>query len=314
MAIPEAKVGVGHGKMTEQQLSAVWRDMLEQNINVLVCTTIIETGVDVPNANTLIIENADRFGLSQLHQIRGRVGRSERQAYAYFTFRRGKSLSEIAEKRLAAIRDFAEFGAGFNIALRDLEIRGSGNLLGAEQSGHLNMIGFDLYCQLLKMEVAKLSGKEVKFTPEVNIAIDFVTFSSSENARGMLCALFPSKYIGGERLRVDAYRRLATLDSISGLEDFKNELADRFGKLPKEAVNLLDVSRLRILGQIAGLRSISVVDNVVILMTPENEVYRERNGKRPVLDGRDSPELRLVHLKKILLDVCRRYAPDATAR
>jgi transcription-repair coupling factor (superfamily II helicase) len=227
---------------------------------------------------------------------------------------RDSIVTSDARKRLAALRRCTTQGAGFQLALRDLEIRGSGNLLGAEQSGHLNMIGFELYCQLLKMEVARLSGKELKFTPEVNIAIDFVTFSSSEKAGAMLCALFPAKYIGGERLRVDAYRRLATLESISELDDFKNELADRFGKLPPEAVNLLEVSRLRILAQLAGLRSISVVDNVVILMTLENEVYHGKDGKRPVLDGRDSPELRLLHLKKIMLDVCRRYNPDAAAR
>jgi transcription-repair coupling factor (superfamily II helicase) len=312
--LPDCRIAVAHARMAPELLEEVMNDFVAGKIDCLVSTTIIESGLDVPNANTIIIERADRFGLAELYQLRGRVGRSSRQAYSYMFLPRDAIVTSDARKRLAALRRCTTQGAGFQLALRDLEIRGSGNLLGAEQSGHLNMIGFDLYCQLLKMEVAKLSGKEVKFTPEVNIAIDFVTFSSSENARGMLCALFPSKYIGGERLRVDAYRRLATLDSISGLEDFKNELADRFGKLPKEAVNLLDVSRLRILGQIAGLRSISVVDNVVILMTPENEVYRERNGKRPVLDGRDSPELRLVHLKKILLDVCRRYAPDATAR
>ena len=312
--LPDCRIAVAHARMSPEQLEEVMSDFVAGKIDCLVSTTIIESGLDVPNANTIIIERADRFGLAELYQLRGRVGRSSRQAYSYMFLPRDAIVTSDARKRLAALRRCTTQGAGFQLALRDLEIRGSGNLLGAEQSGHLNMIGFDLYCQLLKMEVAKLSGKEVKFIPEVNIAIDFVTFSSSENANGMLCALFPAKYIGGERLRVDAYRRLATIDSIADLDEFKNELADRFGKLPKEAVNLLEVSRLRILGQIAGLRSISVVDNVVILMSPANEVYRERNGRRPVLDGRDSPELRLLHLKKILLDVCRRNDPDAPAR
>ena len=312
--LPDCRIAVAHARMSPEQLEEVMSDFVAGKVDCLVSTTIVESGLDVPNANTIIIERADRFGLAELYQLRGRVGRSSRQAYSYMFLPRDSIVTSDARKRLAALRRCTTQGAGFQLALRDLEIRGSGNLLGAEQSGHLNMIGFELYCQLLKMEVARLSGKELKFTPEVNIAIDFVTFSSSENAGAMLCALFPAKYIGGERLRVDAYRRLATLESISELEDFKNELADRFGKLPPEAVNLLEVSRLRILAQLAGLRSISVVDNVVILMTLENEVYRGKDGKRPVLDGRDSPELRLLHLKKIMLDVCRRYNPDAAAR
>lgn len=147
--IPEAKVGFAHGKMTESELSEIWRKLLEQEIDVLVCTTIIETGVDVPNVNTLIIENADCMGLSQLHQIRGRVGRSSRRAYAYFTFTRNKILTEVAQKRLSAIREFTEFGSGFKIAMRDLEIRGAGNILGGEQHGHMETVGYDLYLKLL---------------------------------------------------------------------------------------------------------------------------------------------------------------------
>ena len=148
--VPEARIGIGHGKMSEQELSEVWRRLMEHEIDVLVCTTIIETGVDVPNANTLIIDNADRMGLSQLHQLRGRVGRSTRRAYAYFTFTRGKVLSEISQKRLAAIREFTEFGSGFKIAMRDLEIRGAGNILGGEQHGHMESVGYDMYLKLLK--------------------------------------------------------------------------------------------------------------------------------------------------------------------
>ena len=157
--VPEARIGIGHGKMSEQELSEVWRRLMEHEIDVLVCTTIIETGVDVPNANTLIIDNADRMGLSQLHQLRGRVGRSTRRAYAYFTFTRGKVLSEISQKRLAAIREFTEFGSGFKIAMRDLEIRGAGNILGGEQHGHMESVGYDMYLKLLNEAVAMMKGE-----------------------------------------------------------------------------------------------------------------------------------------------------------
>ena len=158
--IPEAKVGFGHGKMPEGELSEVWRRVMEQEINVLVCTTIIETGVDVPNVNTIIIEDADHMGLSQLHQIRGRVGRSSRRAYAYLTFTRNKVLSEISQKRLAAIREFTEFGSGFKIAMRDLELRGAGNILGGEQHGHMETVGYDMYLRLLGEAVSEEKGEE----------------------------------------------------------------------------------------------------------------------------------------------------------
>ena len=154
-AVPESRVGFGHGKMSEHELSEVWRKLIDYEIDVLVCTTIIETGVDVPNANTLIIDNADRMGLSQLHQIRGRVGRSNRRAYAYLTFTRNKALSDIAQKRLAAIREFTEFGSGFKIAMRDLELRGAGNILGGEQHGHMEAVGYDLYLKLLNEAITR---------------------------------------------------------------------------------------------------------------------------------------------------------------
>ena len=157
---PSANVAVAHGKMEREEIEEIWQALIDGEIDILVCTTIIETGVDVPNANTLIIEDADRMGLSQLHQLRGRVGRSGRRAYAYFTYRQGKVVSEIAEKRLAAIREYAEFGAGFRIALRDLEIRGAGNLLGAEQHGHLDAVGYDMYIRLLNEAVRKAAGAQ----------------------------------------------------------------------------------------------------------------------------------------------------------
>ena len=170
---PEARIGVGHGKMNEEDLSEVWRQLLDHEIDVLVCTTIIETGVDVPSANTLIIENADRMGLSQLHQLRGRVGRSNRRAYAYLTYTPNKALSEIAQKRLSAIREFTEFGSGFKIAMRDLEIRGAGNILGGEQHGHMEAVGYDMYVKLLNEAVSLMKGEEPTRPVDQECLVDF---------------------------------------------------------------------------------------------------------------------------------------------
>ncbi len=229
--IPGLRVGVAHGKMGEEALADVMQAMSEGDIQVLVCTTIIETGLDISNANTLIIENADRLGLSQLHQLRGRVGRSTRHAYAYFTYRPDKNLTEIAEKRLSAIRDFAEFGSGFKIAMRDLEIRGAGNLLGAEQSGHMLSVGYDMYLKLLDEAVLEERG-EAPRAPDctadlnitANIAKDFVE--------------------RGEE-RMDLYRRMAAIRSDEDAEDLLDEIVDRYGEPPKGVLNLVDVALLR---------------------------------------------------------------------
>ena len=305
--LPECRIAVAHARMPSEELEEVMRNFVTGKTDCLVSTTIVESGLDVPNANTMIIERADRFGLAELYQLRGRVGRSTRQAYSYMFLPKDQIITGDARKRLSALKRCTTQGAGFQLALRDLEIRGSGNLLGAEQSGHLNLIGFDLYCHLLKLEVAKLTGKELKFAHEVNIAIDFVVFAKAEHASDMLCAIIPSDYIPGERLRVEAYRRLAHLETPDELADFKAELADRFGKLPQELLNLFEITLLRIMGQLANLRSISVIDGTVILQTLDGEVYREANGKRPTLDMRDSPALRIVHLKDILKKAIKRY-------
>ena len=229
--IPGLQVAVAHGKMGEEALGEVMSAMASGDIQCLVCTTIIETGLDIPNANTLIIENADRFGLSQLHQLRGRVGRSTRHAYAYFTYKPDKSLSEVAEKRLAAIRDFAEFGSGFKIAMRDLEIRGAGNLLGAEQSGHMMSVGYDMYLKLLDEAVLEEKGEAPK-APDctadlnitANIAKDFVE--------------------RGEE-RMDLYRRMAAIRSDEDADDLLDEIVDRYGEPPKGVLNLVAVALLR---------------------------------------------------------------------
>ncbi len=229
--IPGLSVAVAHGKMGEEALGDVMQSMADGDIQVLVCTTIIETGLDIPNANTLIIENADRFGLSQLHQLRGRVGRSTRHAYAYFTYRPDKNLTEIAEKRLSAIRDFAEFGSGFKIAMRDLEIRGAGNLLGAEQSGHMMSVGYDMYLKLLDEAVLEEQGEAPK---EPDCTADLtVTANVSKD------------YVARGEERMDLYRRMAAIRSQEDADDLLDEVIDRYGDPPKGVMNLIDIALLR---------------------------------------------------------------------
>ena len=294
--LPDVRFAVAHGQMPEEELEAVMTSFL--------CSTIIESGLDVPNANTIIIERADRFGLAELYQLRGRVGRWKHQAYAYMLLPKSQLVTSDARKRLSAIRRCSNLGAGFQLALRDLEIRGSGNLLGAEQSGHLNTIGFDLYCHLLKQEVGKLRGEKSEFLPEVEMAIDFISFTLTA-PDGKLAAAFPPEYIGGDRLRLDAYRRLSALNSEEELADFAAELRDRYGKLPKCAETLLEVVRLRILAAQAGYEHFTVVDGRVTLNNPGGTIYRKK-GLQPVIDYRNPPELRLVHLLALLREIPRK--------
>ena len=302
--LPDVRFAVAHGQMPEEELEAVMTSFLEGKIDCLVCSTIIESGLDVPNANTIIIERADRFGLAELYQLRGRVGRWKHQAYAYMLLPKSQLVTSDARKRLSAIRRCSNLGAGFQLALRDLEIRGSGNLLGAEQSGHLNTIGFDLYCHLLKQEVGKLRGEKSEFLPEVEMAIDFISFTLTA-PDGKLAAAFPPEYIGGDRLRLDAYRRLSALNSEEELADFAAELRDRYGKLPKCAETLLEVVRLRILAAQAGYEHFTVVDGRVTLNNPGGTIYRKK-GLQPVIDYRNPPELRLVHLLALLREILRK--------
>ena len=240
--MPGLQVGIAHGKMTQEALADVMQAMSDGEIQVLVCTTIVETGLDIPNANTLIIENADRFGLSQLHQLRGRVGRSTRHAYAYFTYRPDKSLSEIAEKRLSAIRDFAEFGSGFKIAMRDLEIRGAGNLLGAEQSGHLVSVGYDMYLKLLDEAVLEERG-EAPRAPECTADLN-------------ITANIPQNFVSQGEERMDLYRRMAAIRSDADADDLLDEIVDRYGEPPKGVLNLVDVALLRAKARAVGFTDI----------------------------------------------------------
>lgn len=249
--IPEARVGVAHGKMTEEQILEVWRQLLDGVLDVLVCTTIIETGVDVPNVNTLIIENSDYMGLAQLHQLRGRVGRTNKRAYAYFTFQRGKVLSEISQKRLDAIREFTQFGSGFRIALRDLEIRGAGSILGASQSGHLANVGYDMYLQLLDEAVREERGEKDVHKEEclVDIRID---------------AFIPEDYISNQAQRVDCYRKIAKIQTEEDVTDVTDELIDRYGDPPKSVMGLIEVARLRNMASASNIVEISQMKNDLI--------------------------------------------------
>ena len=240
----DARVVVGHGKMQERELSAVMQQMVEGEAQVLVCTTIIETGIDIANVNTLIIEDADRMGLAQLHQIRGRIGRSARRAYAYMTYRRGKILSEVASKRLTAIREYVEFGSGFKIAMRDLEIRGAGNLLGPEQSGYMMSVGYDMYLQLLEDAVLEERGEKKKVSTECSADLT-------------ISANIPDSYVPSNEQRMDLYRRIAAIRGQEDASDLLDELLDRYGEPPRPVYALLDVALLRAAAGAAGISDIS---------------------------------------------------------
>ena len=253
LQIPEASVGFGHGKMSEAELSEVWRKMVDQEINVLVCTTIIETGIDLPNANTLIIENADHMGLSQLHQIRGRVGRSSRHAYAYFTFKRNKILSDISQKRLSAIREFTEFGSGFKIAMRDLELRGAGNILGAEQHGNMEDVGYDMYLKLLNDAVSEEKGEKT-LDYELECLVDL-----------NIQAHIPESYISNLNQRLDIYKRISNIRSENDSSDVLDELIDRFGDVPKSVKGLIDIALVRSCAASLGIYEIKQLNGTINL-------------------------------------------------
>lgn len=250
---PGARVGVAHGKMTEEQISSVWQQLLDNEIDVLVCTTLIETGVDVRNCNTLIIENADRMGLSQLYQLRGRVGRSSRKAYAYFTFTRDKVLTEIAAKRLSAIREFTAFGSGFRIAMRDLQIRGAGSLLGHSQHGHMEAVGYDLYVKMLGQAIATARGE----TPPPDKSDCLVDIS--------IDAYLPEDYIPDPAGRIEAYKHIAAIETTADAEDVLDELIDRYGSPPKSVQGLVDVSLVRVTAARVGIVEIVQRNDQLIL-------------------------------------------------
>jgi transcription-repair coupling factor (superfamily II helicase) len=254
--VPEARIAIAHGQMPEETLESVMLDFSQGKIDVLVCTTIIESGLDMPNVNTLIVDDADKLGLTQLYQLRGRVGRGSNRAYAYFFYDKGKQLTDAAEKRLRTILEATELGAGFRIAMKDLEIRGAGNLLGPEQSGHIGAVGFELYCQLLAdaVEELKTARKPRTVQSPATTTVDLP-----------LPAHIPDEYVPGLSTRLSLYLRLAKVSLPNELDELRNELEDRFGPLPQEVEDLLYVVKIKLLGNRAGIESISSEDQQVVL-------------------------------------------------
>jgi len=246
--VPEASFVIGHGQMAEKHLEQVMINFLNKEQDVLVCTTIIETGLDIPNVNTIIIYNADKMGLSQLYQLRGRVGRSNRVAYSYFTYERDKVLSEVAEKRLRAIKEYTEFGSGHKIAMRDLEIRGAGNLIGVQQHGRIESIGYDLYVKFMSEAIKRLKGESIEEV--VDTAIDL-----------KVDGYIPNKYIENEEQKIEIYKKISSIESQEDYSELIDELIDRFGDIPKEVENLMDISYIRALSSRIGIKNILQRDN-----------------------------------------------------
>jgi transcription-repair coupling factor (superfamily II helicase) len=248
--VPEARIAVAHGQMNEHELERIMVGFWDREFDVLVSTTIVESGLDIPNANTLIIDRADMYGLSQLHQLRGRVGRGKERAYAYFLYPPERSLTETAHERLATVAQHTEIGAGMYVAMKDLEIRGAGNLLGGEQSGHIAGVGFDLYVRMIGEAVAELKGDGPAEKPEVRVELP-------------VNAHIPHDYVPGERLRLEAYTRIAAIDAEADIAGVVEELTDRYGLPPEPVLNLLEVARLRMLARGAGLTDITLQGNHV---------------------------------------------------
>ncbi len=258
--VPEARVAFAHGQMTGKELEDIMIDFVQCKIDILVCTTILESGIDIPNANTIIVENSDRLGLAQLYQIRGRVGRSDRQAYAYITYKRDKLLSEIADKRLKAMKEFTEFGSGFKIAMRDLEIRGAGSILGEMQHGHMDEVGYDMYCKLLDEVIKEMKGITVEEEKEIQIDLNISSF-------------LPDEYIPDSNQKIEIYQNIALCRNEENIENVTDEMIDRFGNIPEEAHNLLEIARIKIICEKIGVIKVAQKGQVVIFLF-EAESFR----------------------------------------
>ena len=255
--VPNARIAIGHGQMNEKELEKIIIDFANHEYDILLATTIIENGIDIPNANTIIVENADRLGLAQLYQIRGRVGRSDKQAYAYITYRRDKMITEVAEKRLKAIKEFTEFGSGFKIAMRDLEIRGAGSMLGEIQHGHIDEVGYDTYCKILDEVIKEQKGIKVEEEPEVTIDIDVSTY-------------IPDTYIENTDQKMESYRNIAVCRTEEDFKNIEEDLTDRFGKMPDEVNNLIKIAKLKELCKNSGIiKVVQKQNNIILYFEPD---------------------------------------------
>ncbi len=301
--VPNASVVVGHGKMPANKLEEIIVDFSEGEYNVFVSTTIIESGIDIPNVNTMIVLDADKFGLAQLYQLRGRVGRSDRMAYAYLMYKKDKVLSEIAEKRLKAIREFTEFGSGFKIAMKDLELRGAGNLLGTEQSGHMLSIGYELYCKMLEEAVDKVKG--IEKLPQ-----------SEETAFSLpIPAIIPVRYIENEVLRLQMYKKIAMIENDDDENEIVDELIDRFGDIPRDTMNLIKISKIRAMAGKLGVSEIQQQGYKVIFSLWENVKFNEgmmsrlveAYGAKMMINGGKEPFIRLTVNKEDPLQAIERF-------
>jgi len=259
LLVPEAKVVYAHGRMTGNEIEDIMEEFIDGKTDILVCTTILESGIDIPNANTIIVENADRMGLAQLYQIRGRVGRSDRQGYAYITYKKDKLLSEVADKRLKAIKEFTEFGSGFKIAMRDLEIRGAGSLLGEVQHGHLEQVGYDTYCNLLDEVVKEIQGEKVVQEIDVQIDLDVTSY-------------IPDEYISDSSQKIEIYQDIALCKNEEDIQNIVDEMIDRFGNMPEQIENLLDIARIKNLCKKIGINKVQGRRNFVLFIFETQEL------------------------------------------
>ena len=298
--VPEAKVSYAHGRMSGNQIEEIMQDFIDKKSNVLVCTTILESGIDIANANTIIVENADRMGLAALYQIRGRVGRSDRQAYAYITYRKDKMLSEEADKRLKAIKEFTEFGSGFKIAMRDLEIRGGGSLLGEIQSGHLEQVGYDTYCNLLDEVVKEMQGTEIESDIDIQIDLNVTSY-------------IPDEYIEDSAQKIEIYQNIALCRKEEDIQNVVDEIIDRFGNMPAELENLLDIARIKYLAKPFSISKIASKRTAVVFTFEQSKyeidlqkllkTYKNRIKFSPGIKTMITLEIGTTNERQILNDV-----------
>ena len=295
--VPEAKVSYAHGKMSGNELENIMLDFINGETNVLVCTTILESGIDMPNANTIIVENAERLGLSQLYQIRGRVGRSNRQAYAYITYKRNKLLSEVADKRLKAIKEFTEFGSGFKIAMRDLEIRGAGSMLGEVQHGHMEQVGYDTYCKLLDEVMKETQGIQVQEEKDIQIDLNISSY-------------IPDNFIKDSSQKIEIYQNIALCRTEEDIQNVIDEIIDRYGKMPDELENLIEIVRIKELARKSSITKIAQrMENIVFYFEdnnyPENMINMliQRYGIRIKFSTGIEPYITLKNAKNVVDDV-----------